>query len=362
MAVSLRELDDDSSLVLAVQQGDTDAFGELFRRHYQSVRRVCARRLGNIGEADEVAQGAFVRAYERIDQCGGERRFGAWVQVIASRMCIDVLRARARTTPEEEPVKGDLAVGPNAPEEALLSHERSDHVHLALASLPARQREVVIARHLEDRRPGEIAAALGMSIGAVDSLLLRARKRLATSYQSVATDSGITNLSTAAAATLAGSGVAAGPTRLGRVLDGVAGAINQAAYAAASAMGMVPGVPGAGDKIGAAILAGALVVAPMAPAPRRDPGPALPTAPQWVPGAPKPELVPEQLPAGPGTSGDLSGRDLVPREARDVQDPSAGVLPSPGGVVPAAPTPEASKPLTPVAEVVEGTLSLVTGQ
>ena len=361
MAVSLRDLDDDASLVLAVQQGDAEAFGELFRRHYPSVRRVCARRLGNIGEADEVAQGAFVKAYERIEQCCGERRFGAWVQVIASRMCIDVLRARARTTPEEEPVKGDLAVGPNAPEEALLSHERADHVHLALAALPPRQREVVIARHLEDRRPGEIAAALGMSIGAVDSLLLRARKRLATSYQSVATDSGITNLSTAAAATLAGSGAAVGPSRIGRVLSGVGDAIQQAAYSAASAMGMVPGISGAGEKVGAAMLAGALVIAPVAPSPKPQQGPSLPTAPAWVPGPAKPDLVPERLPSAPaGTTGDLSGRDLVPREARDVQDPSEGILPTP--IEPGSPSPEpaAPKPLEPVAEVVEGTLSLLT--
>src|SRR5947209_3180078 len=75
VVVSARDLDSDGSLVVAAQDGDGDAFAELFRRHYTAVRRTCARRLGDLREADEIAQAAFVRAWERIDRCGGERRF-----------------------------------------------------------------------------------------------------------------------------------------------------------------------------------------------------------------------------------------------------------------------------------------------
>ena len=103
MAVAERELDD-ASLVAAAQVGDPEAFAELFRRHYPTVRRVCARRLGSAAEADEIAQAAFVRAYERIQLCGGDRRFGAWVQVIAYRVAMDVKRIQARATPTDLPV------------------------------------------------------------------------------------------------------------------------------------------------------------------------------------------------------------------------------------------------------------------
>ncbi|HSH61227.1 MAG TPA: sigma factor, partial [Acidimicrobiales bacterium] len=68
MAIDAPNLDD-AALVMAVQQGDTDAFAPLFDRHYARVRRACARRLGGSGEADEIAQAAFVRAFERIDRC-----------------------------------------------------------------------------------------------------------------------------------------------------------------------------------------------------------------------------------------------------------------------------------------------------
>jgi RNA polymerase sigma-70 factor (ECF subfamily) len=112
VAIDERELDD-AFLVEAAQQGDADAFTELFRRHYPMVRRVCTRRLGSAAEADEIAQAAFVRAYERIDQCVGERRFGAWVQVIAYRLGADTRRSQARSLPTEEPIGGDAALGPN---------------------------------------------------------------------------------------------------------------------------------------------------------------------------------------------------------------------------------------------------------
>jgi RNA polymerase sigma-70 factor (ECF subfamily) len=83
LVVTAQQHGDDGALVRAVQAGNVDAFAELFRRHYRSVRMACARRLLDPNEAEEVSQAAFVRAFERIDQCRGDRHFGPWVQVIA---------------------------------------------------------------------------------------------------------------------------------------------------------------------------------------------------------------------------------------------------------------------------------------
>jgi RNA polymerase sigma-70 factor (ECF subfamily) len=141
-------------------------------------------------EADEVAQAAFVRAFERIDQCAGARQFRPWVHVIARSLCIDAFRAQARVEPREEPFEGRGDHRPNEPEEALLSQERAAQVHQALADLPDRQRRAVIARDWEGLRPGEIADRLGLSVGAVDSLLLRARRGLALSYRRLAGEGG----------------------------------------------------------------------------------------------------------------------------------------------------------------------------
>ena len=181
----------DCDLVRAVQEGGPDAYSELFRRYYPSVHRACVRRLGNTLDAEEVAQATFVKAFERIDQCEGPRRFGPWVHVIAQRLCVDTVRARARVSPEEVPVPAaETPSEGTTPEESILDGEEILHLQQALSTLSRRQREAVVARAVEERGPGEIAESLGVSVGAVDSLLLRARRRLATAYRRVGGDRG----------------------------------------------------------------------------------------------------------------------------------------------------------------------------
>jgi RNA polymerase sigma factor (sigma-70 family) len=260
MAIEERELDD-ADLVSAAQEGDTEAFSELFRRHYPAVRRICARRLGNLADADEVAQAAFVRAYERIEQCGGERRFGAWVQVIAYRLGADARRLQARATPTDDPAIGDAAVGPNSCEDALLRAERVAEVRQMLGTLPPRQREVIIARDLEGRRPGEIAASLGLSLGAVDSLLLRARRRMASAWQAATVEHGAASLQVTTASLVATTAVRPGVVSgavaaLGRV-------VNRVSLHVANAFGLVPGGPSTSQSMGRLAVTGAALAVPV---------------------------------------------------------------------------------------------------
>jgi RNA polymerase sigma-70 factor (ECF subfamily) len=231
VALSPEEFEADVQLVLAVQAGEASAFAELYQRHHASVRRTCLRQLMNGPEAEEVVQATFVRAFERIDQCTGPRNFGAWVHVISQRLCVDAIRARQRVSPEQEPIDADEAItGGGSPEDALIDHEDARYMRAALSTLPARQRDVVVARDIDGRRPAEIAAALGISVGAVDSVLLRARRRLALVYHQLASERGATAASTSAAASLAS---AVGVTQSSPVGRRVASAIVGAAMALA---------------------------------------------------------------------------------------------------------------------------------
>lgn len=322
---------DDESLVRAVQAGDGEAFAELFRRHYPSVRRVCARRLAGSGEADEVAQAAFVRAYERIQQCAGQRHFGPWVQVIASRLCADGWRARARTVPVEDPMTAaEAAPGPDDCEEALLRDERAAEVQHALATLPSRQRQVLVARHLDEQRPVEIAAALGLSVGAVDSLLLRARRRMATAYRAASAEHGGVSTSVGAASVGAGSAVAnAGP------LLRAAGVVARVAQAGGSwvaeVVGLAPSAPAMAERVAALAAAGTLLLAQVAGAPAPSPLPVAVPAPAADVGAVVPSTTPATaLPAPPAVApppagGDLAATPPVPPSL----PPAAAVSPPP---------------------------------
>jgi RNA polymerase sigma-70 factor (ECF subfamily) len=352
--------DDDAALVLAVQAGDVEAYAELFRRHHPAVRRACARRLRNVADADEIAQAAFVRALERIDRCGGERRFGAWVQVIAQRLCIDAIRAQARTMPHEQPVTGDVELGPNAPEDHVLDLDRASTLREALSTLPPRQRDVVIARDVEERRPPEIAAALGLSIGAVDSLLLRARRRLAGAYRAAAGEQGVSTATSSAA--VAGGTIAAG--NRGFVEAVVAGvrAVRDAVLHLPSVVAGAPVVPPGARTAAAAAVVAALALGgaggdgSTTTAPPVAQVPPVTSVVPTVPDLPAPPSAPAP-PAGPAQP-DLGS--LVPA-APPVTTPP--VSPPAVPAAPAAPAVPASLDhvVAPVADAVSDVVGTVTG-
>ena len=340
MAIDARNLDD-PDLVRAVQQGDAEAFALLFDRHYDRVRRACSRRMGGSPEADEVAQAAFVRAFERIHQCSGDRRFGAWVQVIADHLCADTWRAQARTTPVEHPVGAELSAGPDECEEAVLRTEQAAAVHRALAALPSRQREVIIARDIEGRRPTEIAAALAVSVGTVDSLLLRARRRMAVVYRAASPEQGAASATVSTASVAAGS-AAAGP--VARVAESVTGALHSGLASLASVLGMGPAAPGVAQRVVGGVVAGALVVGPVVvahdgarnpleagppavslPAPLADLGRPVGLPSPAAPAAADPVAAAEPLAAAPALPAPAPPDPVV----EDAPDPAVVVAPAP---------------------------------
>ena len=87
----------DSSLVLAAQEGDREAFGQLAERYERAVYATALRRLNNHAEAQEVCQEVLVRAMQKISQLREPAAFGSWLQAVTNRMAINrAVRKRAR--------------------------------------------------------------------------------------------------------------------------------------------------------------------------------------------------------------------------------------------------------------------------
>lgn len=325
-------------LVAAVAQGDAGAFDVLFRRHYETVRRVCLGRLRDEHDAEEITQAAFVRALDRIGQCRGEANFGGWVQRIALRMCVDLHRARARTSVDDATVvaaqRRQLVASSSFvadPEDSTLAAERHRHLVAALDDLPGRQREVLGARYMEGRGPAEIAGLMGLTVGAVDSILIRARRRAADVYRGLAVEQG----------TAAAGGVAAASTA-GAALEGARLVVRRAI--ARAAVGADSLAARAGVRPGVAAVA---VAAALAAGPSTGPHVDLPSAP-----AVSPPAVAVPLPPAPAATPSLPA----------VAPPTTPTTPA--TTVPPAPTPTVpAGALAPVgdlvADTVERVLSLV---
>jgi RNA polymerase sigma-70 factor, ECF subfamily len=153
------------ALVRAAQRGSAEAFAELFRRHWPRAHRAAWLVVHDATAAEDVAQEAFLAAVRSLDRFDRRRPFGPWLHRIVVNRAIDHARARElRREAVGAHVDAATLDAPGAP---------SDDVVAALAALPADQRAVIVMRHLLGFTPGEIARALGLPRGTVNSRLRR---------------------------------------------------------------------------------------------------------------------------------------------------------------------------------------------
>jgi RNA polymerase sigma-70 factor (ECF subfamily) len=153
------------ALVRAAQHGSAEAFAELFRRHWPRAHRAAWLVVHDATAAEDVAQEAFLAAVRSLDRFDRRRPFGPWLHRIVVNRAIDYARARElRREVADAGVEPAVVDRPDAP---------GDDVLGALAALPPDQRAVIVMRHLLGFTPGEIAAALGLPRGTVNSRLRR---------------------------------------------------------------------------------------------------------------------------------------------------------------------------------------------
>jgi RNA polymerase sigma-70 factor, ECF subfamily len=153
------------ALVRAAQRGSAEAFAELFRRHWPRAHRAAWLVVHDATAAEDVAQEAFLAAVRSLDRFDRRRPFGPWLHRIVVNRAIDYARAR-----ELRREVADLGVEIAAVDR---SQAPGEDVLAALAALPPDQRAVIVMRHLLGFTPGEIASALGLPRGTVNSRLRR---------------------------------------------------------------------------------------------------------------------------------------------------------------------------------------------
>jgi len=165
---------EDDRLVALVADEDHRAFRELLDRHQASVHSFAYRFLGDVHEARDVAQETFLRVFTSAATYNPGGTFRAWVMRIARNLCLDIARKKKPVTVEELPEQPDY----DTPMHAAIRNETARALDLAVRALPEAQRTALILRHNEGLRYDEIALAMDLTVSAVESLLVRARKGL----------------------------------------------------------------------------------------------------------------------------------------------------------------------------------------
>ena len=179
--------DPDRELLQRVAAGDPDALAPLVERHQGRLLRLCERMLGDGEEARDAAQEVFLKVYR---QAGSYRPAGqvfTWIYRIAVNHCLNRLRRRrvvrffslAGEAGEDGEERGLDPADP-APDAlaALEARRRWAATRRAVDALPASQRAVLVLAKFEGLSYREIARALGITEGAVESRLVRAMRRL----------------------------------------------------------------------------------------------------------------------------------------------------------------------------------------
>lgn len=172
----------ETNLIEQAQHGDTEAFSALVALHERFVYNLALRTLGNADDAADMAQEAFVRAWQALPTFRQDAQFRTWLYRIVLNLCINRiprLRRELNELGQDEisnaPEQTDLAPNPLT----YLEHqEQRIFIHREIDRLPEQYRLLVSLRYQHELSYEEIAAMLSLPIGTVKTGLFRAKARL----------------------------------------------------------------------------------------------------------------------------------------------------------------------------------------
>lgn len=163
------------AIINRVLDGDVEAFSRLVDAHYDRCARIAFRIVGNREDAEEALQDAFLRAFNALADYEERERFSAWIARIVVNQCRTVLARNRR----REVMFPDVA-----PEDVLFverdggARDAWPELELALAHLPAEQREAIVLRFADDLTYQEMARITGAGESALKMRVQRAFARL----------------------------------------------------------------------------------------------------------------------------------------------------------------------------------------
>ena len=156
---------DERARVRGAQRGSVADLEALFRTHWPRAYRAAFLVTHDAAAAEDIAQESFLAALRALDTFDRRRPFGPWLHRIVVNRAIDWTRARR--------LRAEVELSESLPAEPERARAPRDDMLAALARLPPEHRAVVVMRYLLEYTPGEIAEALGLPRGTVNSRLRR---------------------------------------------------------------------------------------------------------------------------------------------------------------------------------------------
>ena len=172
---------DDEQLVLATLRGDAPSFGLLVERYWKMVSALVLSRVHDSGEAEDIAQESFLKAYSQLHTLRDPRRFAGWLGKIAAQQCTNAIRRGIRQKAllaSETPEPMDLDAIPAYSSNPGLTESQIRFVRQTVGRLPEKLQRLIIMRFTTGLSAVQIAEQLGKRPGTVRVWLHRAYKIL----------------------------------------------------------------------------------------------------------------------------------------------------------------------------------------
>ncbi len=179
--------DPGKELMIRLQQGDDSAFHEIVMQYQQKVHNYAFRSLHDRHKAEDIAQETFLRVFKAYNRWRPEANFSTWLFTIAHRLCLNEIRSRSRERKALHTVHGtgetDILAQTEdkkrrSPLKKSIQHEQSALLHSVIQKLPEKQKQAILLHKFEGLSYKEVAEVLDLSLEAVRSLLVRARKNI----------------------------------------------------------------------------------------------------------------------------------------------------------------------------------------
>ena len=152
----------DEQLVYLAKDGNLEAYGELVIRYQALVFNTCYRLVSQRGDAEDLTQDTFLRAYERFHTFDVRRPFKPWILRIATNLCWNYLKQRnnKENFSYDEEIDSMHSNQQTGPEGFAVLNERDQKIYKAIASLPPNYRIVIELKHFQDKSYADISPDL----------------------------------------------------------------------------------------------------------------------------------------------------------------------------------------------------------
>jgi len=160
------------------RRGDHEAFRALVDQHARDVFRLAFRMTGNEGDAEDMVQETFLKAWKQIGQFDGRATLRTWLHRICTNCSLDHIRARKRKPGVPFDPAVQVAAGTPSPERIAASSQVNAILGPALDELGEMERTAFVLRHYEGLGIVEISATLGVQPGAARHSIFRAVQKL----------------------------------------------------------------------------------------------------------------------------------------------------------------------------------------